>query len=74
MYPYCFQGQLVDCWTDRDFIAAEISEYVDIESGDENALMLAVGTVGPISVGVDASQPSFQNYESGGFTEADSSM
>ena len=34
-------------------------------SGSESALQTAVGTVGPVTVGIDASKPTFQQYSSG---------
>jgi cathepsin L len=42
--------------------------YTDVTTGDENALLQAVlGT--PVSVAIDASQPSFQSYTSGVYYE-----
>ncbi|MGH0130953.1 UNVERIFIED_CONTAM: hypothetical protein FKN15_067338 [Acipenser sinensis] len=62
-YPY----EAVDgkCRYSPQSIGATCSGYVDVTSGDENALQEAVATIGPVSVAIDAGHISFQLYQSG---------
>lgn len=46
-------------------VKATVSGHVDIEEGSESKLQVAVATVGPVSVAIDASQRSFQSYRGG---------
>lgn len=62
-YPY--EAQDGDCRFKATNVGATDTGYVDITSGDEDALTAAIASVGPISVAIDASQDSFQFYQSG---------
>jgi cathepsin L len=44
---------------------AEDVGFVDVQSGSEEKLLEAVASIGPVSVAIDASQPSFQFYSHG---------
>jgi hypothetical protein len=46
-------------------VAAVITGYQDVISGNETDLTIAIANRGPISCGIDASQTSFQFYISG---------
>lgn len=53
------------CRFKPESIGATCTGFVDVTQFDEDALKEAVATVGPVSVGIDASQISFQLYDSG---------
>jgi len=48
----------------------KISGYKDIPSGNETSLLNAVGTVGPVSIAIEADQSGFQFYSGGVFDGA----
>ncbi|XP_003742440.1 cathepsin L1 [Galendromus occidentalis] len=62
-YPYT--GSDGTCRFLENKVGATVSGFVDVKSGDENALKEAVATVGPISVAIDASSIFFQFYRGG---------
>ncbi|CAL4155913.1 unnamed protein product [Meganyctiphanes norvegica] len=62
-YPY--KAKNGNCTFKPDNVGATVTGFVDIKSGSEKALEKAVATVGPISVAIDASQPTFHFYKKG---------
>lgn len=66
-YPYTAQDGT--CHFNKANVGATVAGHTDIKSGDEKALQQAVGTVGPISVAIDASNWSFQLYSKGVYNE-----
>jgi cathepsin L len=66
-YPY--EGKEGTCRFVKSDIGADDTGFVDIPQGDEDALKIASGTVGPISIAIDASHFSFQFYHSGVYDE-----
>lgn len=66
-YPY----EAIDdtCHFNKKNVGATDKGFVDVPSGDEDALMKAVSTVGPVSVAIDASHESFQFYSEGVYFE-----
>ncbi|KFQ37348.1 Cathepsin S, partial [Merops nubicus] len=62
-YPY--KAQNGTCQYNASTRAATCSKYVELPFGDEEALKDAVANVGPVSVAIDATQPTFFLYRSG---------
>jgi len=71
-YPYTAE-QEDTCKYEKSKEVAEVSGYVDVTSGDEDKLKEAVGSVGPVSIAIDASHRSFQLYSGGVYTEPECS-
>jgi len=65
-YPY--EARDKHCRFDENAIGATFSEVVEV-GNSEDKLKTAAGTIGPISVGIDASHLSFQLYSSGVYSE-----
>ncbi|XP_046712649.1 digestive cysteine proteinase 2-like [Silurus meridionalis] len=70
-YPYEARDGV--CRYNPSTVGATCSGYVDIMSGNENALQEALATIGPISVAIDAGHSSFQLYHSGVYNEPECS-
>jgi cathepsin L len=67
-YPYTAKNG--NCRYSASNVGAKLSSYRDVSRGSESSLQSAVGTVGPISVAIDASHASFQHYTSGVYYES----
>ena len=70
-YPY--EGKVGQCRYTKRTVGATDTGFVDVPEGDEKKLKEALATVGPISIAIDASQPSFQFYSEGVYDEQDCS-
>lgn len=53
------------CHIDNVTLTAKITGYVNVTSGDPDALKVAVAKHGPISVAIDASRKTFSFYSNG---------
>lgn len=60
-----YYGQDGYCHTDKVPLTAKITSFVNVTSGDQNALKVALAKHGPISVAIDASVPTFTFYANG---------
>lgn len=57
------------CHVDNVTLTAKITGYVNVTSGDEDALKVAMLKHGPISIAIDASHKSLSFYSSGIYFE-----
>nr|XP_009666030.1 PREDICTED: cathepsin S-like [Struthio camelus australis] len=62
-YPYRAQDGV--CHYNPAVRAASCSSYVELPHGDEGVLKDAIANVGPVSVSIDGSQPTFFLYKAG---------
>jgi len=63
-YPYTAKTGK-ECLFNKTNIGANLTSWMDIKSGSEDALESAVAQVGPISVAIDAAHKGFQMYKEG---------
>uniref|UniRef100_A0A3Q1G281 Cathepsin S, ortholog 2, tandem duplicate 2 n=1 Tax=Acanthochromis polyacanthus TaxID=80966 RepID=A0A3Q1G281_9TELE len=71
-YPYT--GRQQQCRYDPKYRAANCSRYSFLPRGDEGVLKEAIATIGPISVGIDATRPRFTFYRSGVYDDSSCSQ
>merc|ERR1719400_1971483 len=71
-YPYTAKTGKKCLFKPQD-VGATLQSYKTIPAGKENDLKTAVATVGPVSVAIDASNPSFHFYKKGIYYEPDCS-
>ena len=67
-YPY--EGSDNECRFEKSKVKQTVSGYVNVTSGDEEALQEAAATVGPIAVAVDAGSFWWQFYFGGVYTQS----
>ena len=66
-YPY--HAHQEKCHFNKKSVGATVSGYVDVPSGDEEALKEAVATIGPVSVAIDVTEDKFMLYKDGIFVD-----
>ena len=57
------------CHVKSTELVANITGFVNVTSGDQDALKIAIATHGPISVAIDASHKSLSFYANGVYYE-----
>ncbi|XP_035285356.1 cathepsin S-like [Anguilla anguilla] len=67
-YPY--DGTQGNCRYNPATRAANCSSYTFVHEDDEGALQAAVASVGPVSVAIDATRPTFAFYRSGVYDDS----
>lgn len=67
-YPYKGQND-PECHFSASSVGAVVTGFVDIPSGDEQKLMEALATIGPVSVAIDAGADTFMSYKEGVYDE-----
>ncbi|KAL5015485.1 hypothetical protein ScPMuIL_009755 [Solemya velum] len=66
---YSYKARDESCHFNQSNVGATDTGFMDIEKGNEDALQQAAATVGPISVAIDASRPSFRFYKTGVYND-----
>jgi len=66
-YPY--HAQQERCHFKTSNVGSTCSGFVDVKSGDEDALQAALATVGPVSVAIDVTEDKFMLYKDGVFLD-----
>lgn len=62
-YPY--HAKQEKCHFKSQNVGATLTGYVDVASGDEEALKEAVATIGPVSIAIDVTEDKFMLYKEG---------
>jgi len=63
---YSYTGRDGSCHASSGkFSDIQVTGHVDVTSGSESALLNAIGTVGPVSIAIEADQLAFQFYNGG---------
>lgn len=66
-YPY--HAHQEKCHFNKKTIGATCSGFMDVTSGDEEALKEAVATIGPVSIAIDVTEDKFMFYKEGIFVD-----